>query len=610
MDKTSRIILALLAAAALAGCNGRNGGEEPSTEKTESDTRYVGQAVGNFDASEWYPGGQLGTTDNVANNSYEDESPAVTQQGLSHEFALGEYSFERTFNEGSGQFGGLGPAHVRSSCLDCHPAYGHGQWKEKYEANTSNSWGNGYLLVVYYTNGDSNDGPYVGEVTGMPQTMKSDPFLPPIDEKKIQLTWSEISSMESGLPMKFADGEAYKLQYPTLYIPEEAFNTDPTPYDNLPYTDAAGNTYTKVGFRLESTIGVIGVGLIDALDQDEIRETYRNEAAYLKSAGLYAEHGLNPAFWDDAANDFASSAYYHNWANNATLDDGKNIGSGYDADGNFYERDAYMDGKLVKKFTYAMTRGSLQDGAGANAIWNITNVSRPDRPFLYTTNAWAKAMSENADVIAAIKADPSSPYYADGTDEGIREAVYELLRPGTNQFDNAYHNFKPEMSEEEFYNFMVWHRGLAVPRARNLNDKKVQRGKELFNKMGCASCHKAKWTTGDDNYWSPALNKGKKLPRYAGQTIYPYSDFIQHRLHMKNDIHGSWCRTTPLWGRGLSTQNTGRGDRLHDCRARNVVEAIMWHAYSRQSDSYSSAEQFYNLSKEDRDAVVKFIDSI
>jgi len=79
---------------------------------------------------------------------------------------------------------------------------------------------------------------------------------------------------------------------------------------------------------------------------------------------------------------------------------------------------------------------------------------------------------------------------------------------------------------------------------------------------------------------------------------------------MKNDIHGSWCRTTPLWGRGLSTLNTGRSDRLHDCRARNVVEAIMWHGYSRNSDAFHAVEKFYNLSKEEREAVVKFIESI
>jgi CxxC motif-containing protein (DUF1111 family) len=60
----------------------------------------------------------------------------------------------------------------------------------------------------------------------------------------------------------------------------------------------------------------------------------------------------------------------------------------------------------------------------------------------------------------------------------------------------------------------------------------------------------------------------------------------------------------------LSRQLTGADDRLHDCRARTVIEAIMWHAYSRQSDAYDSAVQFYNLPKEDRYAVVKFIESI
>ena len=58
--------------------------------KTESDAKYVGQAVGNFSAEEWYPGGQLGTTLNVTEGCYEDETPAVTAQGLSRAFNHGE----------------------------------------------------------------------------------------------------------------------------------------------------------------------------------------------------------------------------------------------------------------------------------------------------------------------------------------------------------------------------------------------------------------------------------------------------------------------------------------------------------------------------------------
>lgn len=590
MKATRHLLTAAVVLITAAACQNRN--DEPVPGRG-SDAKYVGQAVGNFSAEEWYPGGELGTTTNITEGCYEDEAPAVTQQGLTSQFNHGEMFFERNVTLNTAPFKGLGPASVRKSCLDCHPGYGHGKWQNVYEANTARAFGNGYLLVVYYANEPgSNDGAYVSEVTGMPQTMAVDPFLPPIDESGITISWIPVSAMESGLPMRFPDGETYSLQYPEMTIARSAFNTDPNPYDTA---EEKGLT---LGFRLESTIGVIGVGLIDAIPEEAIREQYRAEAPYVE---------LNPAFWDKGANDFAASAFYANWQ-------AGEYGAGILADGTRVARGEF---KPVKRFTYAMTRGTLQDGAGANAIWNITNVSRPDRPFLYTTKAWAKKMSETPGVIAAIRTEgTASPYYVDVnndgkvTDEEIAEAVYALLSPGTNQFDNPYHIFTPEMTADQFYDFMVWHRGLSIPRARNLNDEDVQKGKKLFLEMGCASCHKPSWKTGDDNYWSPAMNEGKPLPRYANQTIWPYSDFIQHRLYMKNDIHGTWCRTTPLWGRGLSALNTGAADRLHDCRARNVVEAIMWHAYSKQSDAYGSAEKFYNLSKEDREAVVKFIDSI
>lgn len=532
------------------------------------DIEYVGKAVGNFSADEWYPGGRLGTTDNVTAGCYEDETQAVTDLGLMDEFNLGETFFERNYNINTPPFNGLGPASVRSSCIDCHPGYGHGKRQDTYRANT---YGNGYLLVIYHPDSPgSNDGPYISEVTGMPQTQAVSPFLPPVDEDQINLSWHTVTAMESGLPLQFPDGEKYELIYPEITIPTTAFNTYPQP--------------TDIEVRLESTIGIMGTGLIDAIPEDSLKAQYALEAA--------AGADLNPAMWDKAANDWAPSAYYTTWTSPGALADGTPVEG------------------MIKRYTYALTRASLQDGAGANAMWNIPNVSRPDRPKLYTTTAWAEAMSRNAQVIESIKADPSSPYYADGTDEGIADAVKNLLDPSTNQFDNPWHNFSAEMSTDNFYAFMVWHRGLAIPRARNLNDPDVQRGKELFMQMGCASCHRPSWTTGDDNYWTPDVIKDRPLPRYPNQKIYPYSDFVQHRLFMVNDIHNSWCRTTPLWGRGLSLVNTGAQDRLHDCRARNEIEAIMWHAYSKQSDAYSAAEKFYNLPKADRDAVVKFLQSI
>ena len=366
----NRQLCAFLAVTALAvaACEPKENAT-PAPAK-ESDAKYVGQAVGNFSAAEWYPGGELGTTDNITEGCYEDETPAVTEQGLTRAFNHGEMFFERNVTLATEPFKGLGPASVRKSCLDCHPGYGHGKRQTVYEANTARAYGNGYLLVVYYANEPgSNDGGYVAEVTGMPQTMAAEPFLPPIDESGITITWNEIGAMESGLPMTFPDGEAYKLQYPDLNITREAFNTDPNPYDT------AAEKGLTVGFRLESTIGVIGSGLIDAIDADDIREQYMAEAPYVE---------LNPAFWNKEANDFAESAFYGNWQPGS-------YGDGILADGT---KVAHGEFKPVKRFTYAMTRGSLQDGAGANAIWNITNVSRPDRPFLYTTAAWAKKMSE------------------------------------------------------------------------------------------------------------------------------------------------------------------------------------------------------------------------
>jgi hypothetical protein len=70
-----KVIVLSAALLALAGCAEKNSGTTPTVK--ESDAKYVGQAVGNFSAEEWYPGGQLGTTLNIAPGSYEDPAPAV-----------------------------------------------------------------------------------------------------------------------------------------------------------------------------------------------------------------------------------------------------------------------------------------------------------------------------------------------------------------------------------------------------------------------------------------------------------------------------------------------------------------------------------------------------
>jgi len=45
---------------------------------------------------------------------------------------------------------------------------------------------------------------------------------------------------------------------------------------------------------------------------------------------------------------------------------------------------------------------------------------------------------------------------------------------------------------------------------------------------------------------------------------------------------------------------------LHDGRARNLVEAIMWHG----GEAEASKNLFKRMSKEDRDALIAFLNSL
>ncbi len=488
---------------------------------------------------ETYAGGLLGTTFNQSASAYEDPTPAVEQAGMVNAFKYGEFFFEHTITQNNPPFNGLGPMYVRSSCESCHPGYGHGRRMDRYRAD---DWGNGYLLVVY----NKNTNAYETSVAGMPQTKAVAPFKPSIDEEKITIDWLEYTDEWGN---RFADGETYSLIYPEVNIPEDAFYA--------PFSE--GTTYGDLAFRLESTIGIYGTGLLDAIDDDSLKAQYQREY----DAGAT----LNPAIWGGA-----------DWAS------------------------LYGGTTHPKRFTYALSRGPLQDAAGANAIWNIPNVTRSDRRSHYLSlnkSIYARTASQDPEVQADFYT-----YFPEWNKTGDPETdIYNYLMCDT---------LPIEMSDQDYVNFMVWHRGLAVPAARNLGDATVQRGKKLFTEMGCATCHRPSWETGDDRFTDPNgfyADGDARLPRYPHQKIWPYTDMVQHRLFMKNDIRTGWCRTTPLWGRGLAPICSGHADRLHDCRARNVIEAIMWHG-APQSDARWTVEKFRELNKADRDAVVKFINAI
>ena len=512
---------------------------------------------------EWYyAGGELGTAYLTTANAFEQPAPAVEDAGMMQSFLNGEALFEKQFmSNNSGTRHGLGPVYIRTSCMHCHPGYGHGQRIPEGSFSTKDP-GNGCLLVVY--NPETNA--YVNWLAGMPQSHAVAPFKAPVDESKIQVKWLNA---KDGWDNTFPDGETYELQYPEVTMPKEAIYVYNQGFDGL------GNYEV----RLESTIGIYGTGLLDAIDEkDIVAEWVKQEK------DGYMRNGLNTAFFENGQ-----------WKS-------------------FYKNTAQGNGKeYVRRFTYAMSRGPLLDGAGANAIWNITNVTRSDRRYHYLDAAgtYAEYSAKDKEVqegfeeyIAKVDPNKEHPSWWDGDMES-RIKNYLTAK-----------DLKVEMSDQEYIDLLIWHRGLAVPAVRDINNPAVQRGKEVFAQIGCDYCHRPSWTTGDDMVEDPALFKSGmaalEMPRYPQQKIWPYTDMVQHKLHMANDIRTGWCRTTPLWGRGLHQKCTGSAtaDRLHDCRARTALEAIMWHGYSEQSDAYECIKKFRELPKDDRDAVCAFVDAI
>lgn len=156
----------------------------------------------------------------------------------------------------------------------------------------------------------------------------------------------------------------------------------------------------------------------------------------------------------------------------------------------------------------------------------------------------------------------------------------------------------PVMDLVTFYS-----QNLAVPARRETGAPEVLAGKKAFYDLGCASCHKPKYVTRRD-----APNKAQ-----AFQLIWPYSDFLLHDMgegladgQRVGDAGGTEWRTPPLWGIGLTSKVSGHAFFLHDGRARNLTEAILWH----DGEARKSRDGFAGLDAAGRAALLKFLESL
>ncbi|MEX5668682.1 di-heme oxidoredictase family protein [Pseudomonas neuropathica] len=162
---------------------------------------------------------------------------------------------------------------------------------------------------------------------------------------------------------------------------------------------------------------------------------------------------------------------------------------------------------------------------------------------------------------------------------------------------------EPEVSDNILRLVLFYSRNLAVPARRGVNDADVIAGKNLFSQAGCDSCHTPKYTT--------AANAAE--PELANQVIRPYSDLLLHDMgdgladhRTEFQASGRDWRTPPLWGIGLTQAVSGHTQFLHDGRARNLLEAVLWHG----GEAQAAQQQVLSFNAEQRAALLAFLNSL
>ena len=162
---------------------------------------------------------------------------------------------------------------------------------------------------------------------------------------------------------------------------------------------------------------------------------------------------------------------------------------------------------------------------------------------------------------------------------------------------------EPEVSDNILRLITFYTRNLGVPARRDVADAQVLQGKNLFFKAGCQQCHTPQFTTGPN----------ASEPELANQVIRPYTDLLLH--DMGEDLadnlsefqaSGQEWRTPPLWGIGLTKAVSGHTQFLHDGRARNLMEAVLWHG----GEAQAAQRQVLAFDEAQRAALLAFLNSL
>ncbi|MDR9754573.1 di-heme oxidoredictase family protein [Pseudomonas sp. SZMC_28357] len=162
---------------------------------------------------------------------------------------------------------------------------------------------------------------------------------------------------------------------------------------------------------------------------------------------------------------------------------------------------------------------------------------------------------------------------------------------------------EPEVSDNILRLVLFYSRNLAVPARREVGAPQVLAGKNLFFQAGCQACHTPSFTT----------SATAAEPELANQVIRPYSDLLLHDMgegladnRSEFKASGRDWRTPPLWGIGLTQAVSGHTQFLHDGRARDLLEAVLWHG----GEAKAAQQQVLSFNAEQRAALLAFLNSL
>ena len=185
---------------------------------------------------------------------------------------------------------------------------------------------------------------------------------------------------------------------------------------------------------------------------------------------------------------------------------------------------------------------------------------------------------------------------------GITTSIYPKADCGSAQTDVT--NPKNKLADADLENIFRYYSLRAVPPRKNFRDEAVMKGETLFASAGCSGCHIPSMRTGD--YHPMAELRGQNIHLYSDMLVHDMGEGLADNLGEGTATGAEW-RTAPLWGLGrIDPAMDGKGVYLHDGRARNLNEAVLWHG----GYAYSAKEKFRNMSADDRAAVISFLKSL